>query len=90
METPMFEYDVVNDVFEITGVSSGTLYYNDYLETITSELHDDSILYKNYASELSREGVILKVICTNRCNLRCKYCYSRNEKDNALTENACQ
>ncbi len=87
METPMFEYDVENDVFVITGLSDGNLYYNDYLETITSELHDDLVLPKNPASELSREGLILKVICTNRCNLRCKYCYSRNDKDNVLTFN---
>ncbi len=73
-------YDNNLDIFELD-IDNKKYYYNDYENTIGMNP------MKSYVKPVkNRDYVFIKIIPSNKCNLECKYCFSRNDRKGEILD----
>lgn len=73
-------YDNNLDIFELD-IDNKKYYYNDYENTIGMNP------MKSYLKPVkNRDYVFIKIIPSNKCNLECKYCFSRNDRKGEILD----
>lgn len=73
-------YDNNLDIFELD-IDNKKYYYNDYENTIGMNP------MKSYLKPVkNRDYVFIKIIPSNKCNLECKYCFSKNDRKGEILD----